>query len=89
MDHLYFPVIEQDDYEAFRSIMHSELPVTYREWLQRHADRVGHYRTEGRTIIEVKVKPNDFAAYLHARSHGANMRSLFDFTELFGKPNKN
>jgi hypothetical protein len=40
VDDLYFPIIEQDDYEAFRSIMHSELPVAYKEWLQRHAKRV-------------------------------------------------
>lgn len=88
MDDLYFPIIEQDDYEAFRSIMHSELPVAYKEWLQRHAKRVTYYRAEGRTIIEVKVKPDDFAVYLHAGSHGANLKSLFDFTEFFGKRHK-
>ena len=88
MDCLYFPVIDQGDYNSFRSIMHDELPATYDEWLQRHADRVAYYR-ETRKIIEVKVKANDFAAYLRTRSHGANMNSLYAFTELVGKRNKN
>ena len=65
MDCLYFPVIDEDDFDSFRRIMHDELPSTYKEWLQRHTDRVAHYRKTHR-IVDVKVKASDFTAYLHA-----------------------
>jgi len=80
MDCLYFPIIAEGDNKSFEAIMHQELAPTYEEWLKR----VTVYR-DTRKIIEVKVKPGEFEAYLHAGGHGANMTSLYDFTEFIGK----
>lgn len=85
MEPLYFPVIIDDDYEAFRRIMHDELAPTYNEWRKRHADRVKYWSAENKTIIEVQVKPDDFAAYLGAGGYGADMNRLYVFAELLGK----
>ena len=47
LDILYLPVIREADYEAFRHIMHDELPPTYVEWNQRHLDRIAYWRCYG------------------------------------------
>ena len=62
-DNIYLPVIRESDYEAFRSIMHNELPPAYNAWLQRHADRIAHYEKSHR-IVEIEINPDDFAAFL-------------------------
>ena len=87
MDNMCFPLIDEADYAAFRAIMHNELPITYNEWLDRHKNRVAYYR-DTHNIVEVKVKPDQFSAYLNAGSHGANMNSLYSFTDILGKYNK-
>ena|ERR1035437_7865374 len=86
MEYVYFPIIEENDFGAFRGVMHGELPATYKEWLQRHADRVAHYRKTHK-IIEVKAKASDFAAYLHAGGHSADLNRLYIFAESIGKRN--
>lgn len=88
MDCIYFPVIAEDDFESFRSIMHGELPTTYKEWLEREADRIAHWQKTHK-IVEVKVKANDFSTYLRASWHGTYLNSLYVFTESIGKRNKN
>jgi hypothetical protein len=82
---VYFPVIDADEFEPFLSIMHGELPRTHGEWLQRHTDRTTYWRGEGKTIIEVQVKADQFASFINSRGHGANMNSLFVFAEFIGK----
>jgi hypothetical protein len=84
VDSMFFPVIVQDDYEAFLSVMHGELPPAYEEWLRRHADRVAYWNKTHR-IVEVKVQADDFAAYIRKRGRGADMKSLFDFTAFVGE----
>lgn len=88
MDLMYFPIISEDDYEAFRSIMQNELPPAYSAWLQRHADRVAHWGKTHR-IVEVKVKADDFVSYIREHGRGADLNSLYAFTEFVGKRNEN
>jgi hypothetical protein len=88
IDNIYLPVISQEDFEAFRSLMHDELPTTYNEWTKRHADRAAYWRDEERAIIEVQVKPHDFANYIGTGAHGADLNRLYVFTEIVGKRNK-
>ena len=88
IDCLYFPIIAEDDFESFRNIIHDELPVTYKEWLKREADRIARYR-ETHRIINVKVKSSDFATYLSAGGNGTHLKRLWDFAELVGKRRRN
>ena len=88
MDFLYFPIIDEDDFESFRNIMHDELPTSHKEWLQRQTNRIAHYR-ETHRIVYVKVKASDFSAYSDAGSHGNNLKSLWDFAEFIAKRSKN
>jgi len=80
MDCVYLPIIAEDDFSSFRSVMHDELPATYKEWLERHAARVAHWR-ETHQIIEVKVKASEFAAYLRTGNYGADLNRLYIFAE--------
>jgi hypothetical protein len=87
MDILYFPIIAEGDYEAFRNIMHSELPPAYDEWLKRHADRVAFYNQTHR-IIDVKVNADDFSAFIREHGRGADLKALYNFTAFIGQRSK-
>ena len=85
---LYLPVIDENDFKSFKSIMHHEInPPTHQVWLQGHADRIAHYRSTHK-VIEVDVNPDEFEGYLSERSRGANMESLLAFAEFVGKRRK-
>ncbi len=89
MDPEIFPLLTSDDYEAFRRILGAHLPDAYDKWLQLHTHDVTEHRRVGRAVREVKVDPHEFADFLHARGHVANLKTLREFTfeKAFRDPN--
>jgi hypothetical protein len=83
---LYLPIIQQNDFETFLKIMNNDIAPTYEEWLQRHSDRITHYR-ETRRIIEVQINPKEFASFVNSRISGTKGKLLLDFAEVVGKQN--
>jgi hypothetical protein len=88
MEKIYLPVIAEEDYEAFRSIMHSELPPSYSEWRERHATRVAYW-SKTHQIVEVDVKPTGFGEFIHKNGRAGDQRALIDFAaRMSERPNR-
>jgi hypothetical protein len=80
MEVVYLPFISSRDYDAFRRILHSDLPNTYDEWFQLHTKERADRGRVGHPIREIKVNPNEFSRFLNARGMTANLKTLEDFT---------
>jgi hypothetical protein len=80
MEIIYLPFISPHNYEAFRRILHSDLPNTYDEWFQLHANERADRGRVGLSIREIKVNPNEFSRFLNARGMAASPKALGAFT---------
>ena len=79
MDTEFLPVISRNDYDAFRSILHTDLPGTYDEWFQLHAEHRADLQRKGHVVREIDIYSNEFAGYLAVRGYRANLATLRNF----------
>jgi hypothetical protein len=84
MDEMFLPLISENDYEAFRCVMHAQIPTTFDEWHQYHTARLTEYGKMYR-IIQINVNPDEFANFISSRGMPANGRSLLVFAEYVWK----
>jgi hypothetical protein len=73
------PVIDAQDYDAFRNLPTPDLPDTHNEWLKLLAQRGFERSRMGLPVVEVKVNPREFARYLTAKGPSGNLKTLADF----------
>lgn len=74
------PKISQHDYDAFRRLISTDLPKTYREWLSLIEQ--ARFENESRKIIVRTVEINfyEFARYCWAMRCAYNIKALESFT---------
>jgi len=59
----YLPFIDKPDYEAFRRLLHGDMPDTHDKWLYLHAKSVANIKGEGGEVELIKVSPDEFTRY--------------------------
>lgn len=81
MGKVYLAVIIQDDFESFRKLLHPNFPDTYDEWRNLRAKWHKNHRTEGDTILDVNIKPDEFIRFLNATGKGYDLQCLLTLAE--------
>jgi hypothetical protein len=79
MGTVYIPVIQPQDYAAFRRLLSGYLPDTVDEWdriLSEKGLAAGHH---GDLVQSVTVDPAEFARYLHGARTARNLGALYRF----------
>jgi hypothetical protein len=79
MGTVYIPVIQPQDYAAFRRLLYGHLPDTAHEWDKILAERrltAGHH---GDVVQNVAVDAAEFARYLHGVRSAHNLSALYHF----------
>ncbi len=73
----YNPLLDPQNYEAFRGLLGNEIPQTFKEWERRVDQRVADRQSKGHATVDVKLNPDEFASYLRARGHKASDHILW------------
>ncbi|MBV9199161.1 MAG: hypothetical protein JOY83_05365 [Alphaproteobacteria bacterium] len=74
------PLIDPQDYDAFRRIPRSDLPHTYDEWLYLlNQERANILITRGNSIRSLKVEPDEFARHCNSTGTACDLQSLRNF----------
>ena len=79
MANIPLPFIAPHDYDAFRRILHQELPGTYDEWLHLHEQEKSKARRVNDTIQEIPVDANEFVMFCRDSGKDANVQQLWYF----------
>ena len=83
---VYYPKIRPTDYDAFRSVLHPDLPNTYNEWLDLAREQMRQIiLTRAGNPIEVEINPHEFAVYCHSGRHARTLDSLKRFATEKGR----
>lgn len=84
----FLPLIHAVQYDAFRSLLGDDLPNTYDEWLQLHANEKRERSMVGFDVREIQVDPHEFARYCGARGIAADGLRLLHFAAEKGSGNR-
>ena len=79
------PLIQLDDYDAFRSLMPTDLPDTHDKWLNFQNQKTMPLVMVGHAIKRVEVKPDKFAAHCRTTGTDHNFDNLRAFAELIDR----
>lgn len=75
----FAPLILRDDYDAFRRLLNDDLPNTYDEWSETQNQEILQLVKAGITCRNIKINPDEFAAYCRAVGQSPNRYLLNDF----------
>jgi hypothetical protein len=75
----YSPIIKKDDYDAFRSLINSDMPDTFDEWAYQRGEADLQYTRRGLAVRRIEVHPDGFVAYLLAQRAKASRHELDSF----------
>lgn len=78
------PVIEPDDYAAFKKVLGSDFSKeysSYSEWLDLRGQWEARHRSEGCIVVDVKVSSIQFSTYLKTASRAGDLNELLTFTD--------
>lgn len=71
---------EEDDYEAFRSVLPDrKWHATYREWEAAAEQRLEGLRNQGVRAIKAKTRSADFMAWCRRTGRNVDTQALLDF----------
>lgn len=79
---LYLPIIERSDFEAFQTIMGSNLNYSFDRWLAWSA--AWQMMNTECHIQEVRVSPERFEDYRLNRKQQPDLTTLLDFAKYVG-----
>jgi hypothetical protein len=89
MTDVFEPLIEPQDYDSFRSLLHSHVPDTYDEWLNLQAEKALPLTLAGHRIRNIKVNPDEFVRYCASMGKEYTLDSLREFaTTIAGGKNR-
>jgi hypothetical protein len=77
----YEPLIEPHNYDAFRRLLHADIPSSYDVWLNLQAKESEGRVMKGHKVRQVKVDPDEFARYCRATGAGHSLNSLRGMVE--------
>lgn len=66
MADVFEPLIEPQDYQAIRILLHPQLPYAFDEWVRIQTEKEWNNLKVGLGIKKVKIDPEEFARYLSA-----------------------
>lgn len=77
----YLPIINSEDYQAFRRILGPNLPDAYDDWRQLISERSLQVARSGHTARGIEVHPDEFTVWLtgHGQDRSANGLDNFVF----------
>jgi hypothetical protein len=73
------PIVDLNDYDAFRSILGSHIPDTYDEWLNLFAQWEKDWGSNDALIRRIKVNSGYFSRHLSSTGHAPTLNELFVF----------
>jgi hypothetical protein len=82
------PLIDREDYTAFRRVLHMHLPATFDEWLYLHSVEMADIVESGNTAHDVRVHSSDFAGYCDLTRSTRDLPNLALFTEGTARVNR-
>ena len=59
----YLADIDPNEYEAFRRLMGSGIPHTFKEWAEKRDEAVAQITSRGNEAILIQVHPDEVAVY--------------------------
>ena len=75
----YLPIIQPEDYEAFRAIVGDEIPPTHAGWTRLLNDYNRHIAMSGNRAIGGYIRPDEFTTWMSANDKPPTMPSLREF----------
>lgn len=76
---IVLPAIRREDYDAFKRDIRLNHAETFDEWTRLFTSEVAEARRQGKTVIEVLVKYDEFTRYCRANEKKPSPQSLLDF----------
>lgn len=73
------PVIRREDYAAFARDLNLDSEQTFDDWSQLWASELAEARRQGKAVVEVEIRYDEFARYCVERSRKPDAVLLHEF----------
>lgn len=84
MTKYFIPLIAPENYDAFRRILHDNIPNSYDVWLDLRAKERTVLIGQGFDVVGVEIEPNEFTRYCDREGAKRDIHTLRGIVQMKG-----